>query len=256
MISPGPRVRALTYHRFGDVPNDAFWVSARELDEQMRWLADEGRAVSLDDVEAFVAGRRALRDGSVLVTIDDGSVSTLDVALPILERHGIPSVAFITTGLVGLGDLGHGERFVSWDELRALAAAGVAIGSHAHNHFSLGKMSAADATTEARRSKELLERELGAPVRSFAYPFGTHGDFTDVTEDILREAGYTLAFNSQHGPIRPRMNPISLPRVKIEGGESLRMFQLAASGAMDPWRIVDRNLWRFQRVRTEIASES
>ena len=29
-----------------------------------------------------------------------------------------------------------------------------------------------------------------------------------------------------------------------------------ARGAMDPWRVVDRNLWRLQRVRSEIVSNA
>lgn len=251
----GPVVRSLTYHRFGDVKGDAFWVSAAELDAQMGWLAQHGKAVSLDDVAEFVAGRRTLPHDAALITIDDGSVSTLRVAAPILARHRIPAVAYVTSSLIGLGDLGHGERFLSWEELRELADSGITIGSHAHTHRSLGKMPPHEARDEARRSKETIEQKLGRPVTSFAYPFGTHGDFTPETEQALRDAGYTLAFNSKHGAIRPGMDPISLPRVKVEGGEASWMFRLAASGGMDAWRLVDDNLWRLQRVRKELTPD-
>ena len=254
-LRPGPRVRVLTYHRFGDVPGDAFWVSAAHFEEQVKWLAEQGLAVSLRDVQEFVAGRQALPDGAALITIDDGSYSTLSIAAPILAKYSVPAVAYITSSLIGLGDLGHGERFMSWDELRHMAEAGIEVGSHAFTHRSLGKMPLPEARSEARQSKVRLEQELGREVSSFAYPFGTHGDFTEGTEAALREAGYSLAFNSQHGALRPGMDPISLPRVKIEGGEALWMFQLAARGAMDAWRVVDRNLWRFQRVRTEISGD-
>ncbi|MEZ4248586.1 MAG: hypothetical protein R3B99_10125 [Polyangiales bacterium] len=50
--------------------------------------------MSLEDVAEFVAGRRSLPPDAVLVTIDDGSVSTLRVAAPILARHRIPAVAY------------------------------------------------------------------------------------------------------------------------------------------------------------------
>ncbi|MBK7151881.1 MAG: hypothetical protein IPH72_09000 [Sandaracinaceae bacterium] len=49
------------------------------------------------------------------------------------------------------------------------------------------------------------------------------------------------------------MDPISLPRVKIEGGEPLPMFALQSRGALDAWRVVDQNLYRLQRVRQEIV---
>ena len=96
---------------------------------------------------------------------------------------------------------------------------------------------------------------------SFAYPFGTHGDFSDATDRALDEAGYALAFHSQHGAVRAGMiardAPLrSLPRIKIESGEDLGQLERITHGAMDAWSIVDRNLWRLQRVRAEIAPVS
>lgn len=256
LLSPGPRVRALTYHRFGVEPRDAFCVDPAAFDEQMAWLAGQGRAASLEDVDEFVRGRRVLRDGSVLVTIDDGCISTLEIALPILARHRVPAVAFVTSSLIGLGALGLPERYMSWAELRACAEAGLTIGSHAFSHRSLGQMPIAEARDEARRSREQLQAELGRDVIAFAYPFGTRGDYSARTEDALAEAGYRIAFHSQHGAIRAGMPLLSLPRVKVEGGEGLWMFRLLVEGAMDPWRVVDENLWRLQRVRREITRDT
>lgn len=257
LVSPGPRVRVLTYHRFGDEPREPFCVSPADFEAQVAWLAGEGLAVSLDDVIEFVHGRRSLPDGGALVTIDDGCVSTFDIALPILRKHKVPSVAFITSSLIGIGALGLPERYMTWSELRACADAGMEIGSHAVSHRSLGQMPVALAREEAKRSREHLQRELGKRVISFAYPFGTHGDFTAATDGALAEAGYQVAFNSQHGAIRAgaaEAKLTSLPRVKVEGGEALWMFKLLAQGGMDPWRVVDRNLWRLQRVRKEIVA--
>lgn len=259
LVAPGPRVRVLTYHRFGHEPREPFCVTPEDFELQMAWLAGEGLAVSQEDVLEFVRGRRALPDGGVLVTIDDGCISTLEVALPIMQKHRIPGVAFISTELVGRGYLGLPERYMTWDELRQCARAGLTIGSHSHAHRSLGQMPIAEAREQIARSKRTLEQELGRPVVSFAYPFGTHGDFTPETERALADAGFEIAFNSQHGSIRAMPGEpealFSLPRIKVEGGEALWMFRLLAQGAMDPWRVVDRNLWRLQRVRKEISAE-
>lgn len=260
LVLPGPRIRALTYHRFGYERRDAFCVSPADFELQMAWLSSHGLAVSLDDVIEFMRGQRRLKSKSVLVTIDDGCVSTFEVALPILQKYRVPAVAFITSSLIGMGELGLPERYMDWDELRACAKAGLTIGSHAYSHRSLGQLPIEDARDEARQSREQLEAELGQKVISFAYPFGTHGDFNPETDRALMEAGYEVAFNSQHGNIhfgshRAKTGLISLPRIKVEGGEPLLMFRLLVNGAMDPWRAIDRNLWRFQRVRKEIVRE-
>jgi hypothetical protein len=86
-------------------------------------------------------------------------------------------------------------------------------------------------------------------VKSFAYPYGTRGDYNPQTEQLLRDAGYSIAFNSLHGPICADQDPISLPRVKVEAGEGMWMFQLLCRGAMDAWRLLDQTMWRLQRVR-------
>jgi peptidoglycan/xylan/chitin deacetylase (PgdA/CDA1 family) len=251
-----PHARVLTYHRFGDQPDDAFVVQPEVFEAQMRYLAERRLAISLEQLGRFVEGREDLPHGACLVTIDDGLVSTYTEALPVLRRWGIPAVAFVTAGLVG-SDLRFPEPYVSWDQLRELAQSGlVDIGSHAFTHRSLGRLSPDEALHEARTSKERLERELGVPVTAFAYPFGTRTDFSARTERALADAGYTIAFNSMHGTVRPGMDPISLPRVKVEGGEALWMFHLLARGGMDPWRAVDHTLWRLQRVREEIVGEA
>lgn len=254
--SAGPRVRVLTYHRFGNVPHDPFCVAPCDFQRQMQWLADHRLAVSLKDLEAFLAGEKTLPDGAVLVTVDDGFRSVYTEMLPILLEFGIPAVAYVTPSLVDNG-LTFGsshpaqpeaEPYMTWEQLELLAGAGVVIGSHGLTHRSLGRMGPVEARDEAIASREMLERRLGCRVASLAYPYGTLADFSNTTANILAETGYTTAFTSQHGAIRPGTDPITLPRIKVEGGEGPWMFRLLCRGAMDGWRLVDRALWRVQHA--------
>jgi peptidoglycan/xylan/chitin deacetylase (PgdA/CDA1 family) len=249
-----PRVRVLTYHRFGDAPYDAFCVRESDFERQMRWLAGSGRAISFAELVDFVAGRTTLRDGAVLVTIDDGCPSFVERALPILRTYRIPSVAFVPAG--ELADDGkvrgrpHSEQpsdRITARELVDAARDGVTIGSHAWTHASLGRMTLDDARTQLVRSRTELTRHVGAPVMAFAYPFGTRADFTSETARLVRETGYAVAFTSQHGAIAAGSDPFALPRVKVEGGEGLRMFRALVNGGMDAWRWVDRVAWRVQQ---------
>jgi peptidoglycan/xylan/chitin deacetylase (PgdA/CDA1 family) len=244
----GPRMRVLTYHRFGEASRDPFCVSRSRFEAQVRWLAEERRAVSLAQVEAFAAGRASVPDGAVLVTMDDGCRSVFREALPILRDHRVPAVAYVPAGVVGQDVIeGYDEPAMTWDELARLPEAGVEVGSHAFHHRSMAKVSPALARDEAVRSRALLQERLGVPVTSFAYPFGTRTDYSDATREILREAGYATAFTSQHGAVAPGLDPLELPRVKVEGGDPGWMFPRICRGAMDAWSIVDRGLWRLQR---------
>jgi len=253
-IGRHPRVRVLTYHRFGDIARDPFCIRVEDFERQMAWLARHGRAVSLADVQAFLAGRTALPDGSVLVTIDDGCPSLYWHAFPILQRYCVPAVAFVPAGEMAMNS---GEQLsddrdersdarLTWSQLKAMAAAGILVGSHAWTHCSLRELPGDAVQMQLQRSRQLLQTETGQCVASFAYPFGTRADYSEATAVALRECGYECGFTSQHGAIRTGADRFTLPRVKVEGGESLWMFRLLVQGALDGWRWVDRIFWRFQ----------
>lgn len=252
-VAGDPCLRVLTYHRFGDAHRDPFCVELKDFTRQMAWLARHECAVSFADMEAFLAGKKTLPDGAVLVTVDDGFRSLYAEALPVLRQYGIPAVAFVPAGEIADADRepAHAsgelpERRLTWSELATLSAAGLVIGSHAWTHRSLAQMPASEIRDQAERSRATLAQRTGQPVTAFAYPFGTRADYNATSTQVLRESGYTCAFTSQHGAVRTGVDFFTLPRVKVEGGEAAWMFPLLCLGALDGWRWVDRTLWRLQ----------
>jgi peptidoglycan/xylan/chitin deacetylase (PgdA/CDA1 family) len=248
-LARATRVRVITYHRFGEIERDPFCISRADFEAQIRFLAEERRAISQDDLARFLAGQQPLARDSVLVTIDDGFVSTASVALPILRHYAVPAVAFVTPSLIDDPDAPRTEveRYMTWDELGRLAEAGIATGGHGWAHESFGRFDRAHAREQASRTRERLESRLGRPVRSFAYPFGTLRDFNPETRQALTEAGYALVFTAQHGSVGKGTDPFELPRVKVENGDSQAFFESLCDGAMDPWRVVDTGLNHLQR---------
>jgi peptidoglycan/xylan/chitin deacetylase (PgdA/CDA1 family) len=236
-----PVVRVLTYHCFGPAWRDPFCLDAADFERQMRWLAAQRMAIPLDGLRAFLAGRQALERDSVLVTIDDGDAGIADHAWPILQRHGIPAVAFVIAG-----ELGAPGR-LSAPQVRRLAEEGLTIGSHSLTHPSMARIPRARAREEAMLSRQKLEEVVGREVTAFAYPYGTLADFDPEVAAILAGCGYGCAFTSQHGPVRPGMAPFTLPRVKVEAGDPDWLFPRLCHGALDGWRLVDRALWHVQR---------
>jgi peptidoglycan/xylan/chitin deacetylase (PgdA/CDA1 family) len=248
-----PQVRVLTYHRFGDQWRDPFCISVREFAAQMQRVARRGAAVSLPQVRAFVAGAAVIPPGAVLVTIDDGSACLWHRALPILRAHGIPAVAFVPAEAIAV----HGRDretaaaadVLTIDQLAHLADFGITLGSHGWSHRPLAALAPAEIKDEVSRSHEALERWTGRQVDAFAYPYGRRGDFSAETERALRECGYACAFTSQHGAVLPGENAFALPRIKIEAGEPTWIFDLACTGGLDAWGLIDRVASRWQQHR-------
>ena len=212
--SDRPRFRdhVITYHRIGD-GDEAPCVGRAAFRAQMRLLASSCNVVA--PAANGVDTREAPDVARVRITIDDGDISALDVAAPVLADLKFP--------------------------------AGFSIGSHSCSHRSMGSLSTAECRKECVQSRRVLENITGRAVDMFAYPFGTLVDFGQLSEHAIAAAGYKWAFTSQHGPIRAETHPLRIPRVKIENGDSLDMFARIVEGALDSWALIDRHLWWLQR---------
>ena len=247
-------VRALTYHRFGVAVRDPFCVAPKDFALQMRELARRKLAISLEQLNACLAGKIELPRNAVLVTVDDGFRSLRTHALPILREFAVPAVAFVSAGLIrSSNDRAHAhaapEEYLSWSDLEYLAERGVTIQSHGVTHRSLGRLPLDEVRCELFDSKQLLEQRLALSVSSFAYPYGTRADYDLKIARLTREVGYRFAFTSQHGAILRGGDPHTLPRTKVESGETLATFASLIEGGLDAWRWIDQGLWRMQASR-------
>ena len=101
------------------------------------------------------------------ITFDDGEQSQYHNALPLLAEYGISATYFVTPGLIGTA-----AKFLGWEQLRALQAAGHSIQSHGWSHKFLTSCSQAELAHELRASKQSLEDTLGSAVEEISVPGG------------------------------------------------------------------------------------
>jgi peptidoglycan/xylan/chitin deacetylase (PgdA/CDA1 family) len=100
----GTGLTVAVYHRIADPTRiddlDPELVDAtpEDFEQQMTYLRENFRPVSLDEVLRARRERSTLPPDSVLVTFDDGYRDNFDIAFPILKRLGMPAAFFITTG--------------------------------------------------------------------------------------------------------------------------------------------------------------
>ena len=94
----------LIYHRVHPGADALFpnSLDARRFDEQMSWVGSALNVVPLNEaIEMLYQGR--LPSGTVCITFDDGYRDNLEVALPILNRHGISATIFVASGFLDGG---------------------------------------------------------------------------------------------------------------------------------------------------------
>lgn len=192
--STTPRVLLpiLVYHIVRpNYPNDSAAVRALALtpgvfDAELAHLKDAGyHVVGFPDLEAYFASSTPLPRKPVVLSFDDGWYDQFRYAFPILEKHQDTATFFVFTNAVGR------RKFLSWDDLRALVAAGMTIGDHTRSHPYLPQITDPQhLRDEIEGSKRLLENELGVPVTEFAYPFG---QYNRALMALVKKAGFKSA---------------------------------------------------------------
>jgi len=104
---------------------------------------------------------------------------------------------------------------MNWDQLRRLSREGLEIGSHSAAHPRLRGLAAEDVVREAASSKATIQRELGQPVTSFAYPFGDHDP---AVRHLVGACGFDqgfACFPAGRAPLNGDL--LNQPRIEIPG---------------------------------------
>lgn len=108
------------------------------------------------------------------------------------------------------------HRPLTPDELNRLAEGKlVEIGAHTVTHPVLSLLSAASQREEILQSKAYLEKRLGSPVTSFAYPYGGPCDYSAETVAILQEAGFECAASTISDMASRDADLFRLPRLYV-----------------------------------------
>ncbi len=198
------------------------------FEAHLRWMKKVAEPISLDDAVSALDGNGRLDGRYFCITFDDGYKHCVTNALSILAEHEVPATFFVPTAFVGVTAAARDEAlvgriaaydrslidFMTWDDCRELARAGMTVGSHGVTHRRLIDLSEAEVEQELSQSKETVARHLGVECRHFSCPKGRLGvDFvTDRDPAIAARAGYRSFLTTARGTVRERPSPMLIPR--------------------------------------------
>ena len=199
--------------------------AAGRLRGQVAWLAAHGyHAVTLQRVFDSWRGAATLPAKPVVLSFDDGYLSQVRNALPVLKARHWPGVLNLEVANLqpvwGIRPPG----------VRKLLAAGWELDAHTLTHPDLTTVDAAQA---ARRGRRLARGDPQACSTSrsnfFCYPAGR---YDDAVVAAVQQAGYLGATTTNYGLARPS-DLYTLARVRVSGSDGVKGFaaKLAALSA-------------------------
>jgi peptidoglycan/xylan/chitin deacetylase (PgdA/CDA1 family) len=206
-------------------------VSPRRFRSQIEMLLGAGfRFVTMAELARRADG--AIPEaGLAAVTFDDGMRNNRRVALPILERLGVPATVYVTIDYIGgrspwIAPDGDGAM-MDEAELRELAAAGWELGGHTVSHADLSTLDYDGARREIEEGNSALERLTGVPVQTFAYPFGRYGP---AALQAARDAGLLAAVTTGSGS----WEPFEITRAMVGAIDPLPVLLLKLTDRYEP----------------------
>jgi peptidoglycan/xylan/chitin deacetylase (PgdA/CDA1 family) len=227
------QVPILMYHGISDEvgnrhPYFELNTSPRLFEEQMRYLHLNGY-VAVDLAEALNAIHSGHRKAQpVVITFDDAYSNFYTQAFPVLKKYGFTATLFVITRFTRERRLlRNGREFMSWNDVKDVAAHGISVGSHSMTHPELRATAAAQLHEEVAGSKRCLEDKLGLPVRSFSYPYAfpeQDADFVALLRNLLKIEGYANGVSTIIGTAGRSHDPYFLPRLPINTYDDSRLF--------------------------------
>ena len=209
----------LMYHVIGDplpgAPYPELYVPRRRFAAEVAWLAAHGwHAVTLQAVFDSWRGERTLPAKPIVLSFDDGYLSQLRNALPLLRARGWPGVLNLEVRNLG----------VVWGirppGVRKLIRAGWEIDAHTIDHPDLTTVDAARLRTEVAGSRAEIRKRFHVPVNFFCYPSGR---YDGAVIAAVKAAGYLGATTTDYGLARPE-ELYTLARVRVNGSDGIAAF--------------------------------
>ncbi|MEN8174734.1 MAG: polysaccharide deacetylase family protein [Pseudomonadota bacterium] len=203
----------LQYHHFSDTTPAVTSVSPTLFQAHLDYLRDNDyQVLPLEQVVTRLARDQALPDRCVSLSVDDAYDSVYREAFPRVLALGWPLTVFVNTQGVDAGV----DAYMTWEQMREMARAGVRFENHSHSHDHLVRRRPGESEAAWRKrvradvqlAQRRIHEELGQEARLFAYPYG---EYDPGVQSIVRDLGLT-GFGQQSGPAWAGGDFTALPR--------------------------------------------
>ena len=185
-------VPILCYHNIKDFTDQAgemtkiYTVKPLNFAAQMKAIHDAGyHSILPQQLYNYLAYGDKLPAKPIMITFDDTRGEQYSIGATEMEKYNFKGVFFVMTVAINR------PNYLSADDIKKLADAGHEVAAHTWDHHMVTKYTADDWELQLVKPKAKLEKIIGRPVTSFAYPFGLW-NATAIPQ--IEKSGYKMAY--------------------------------------------------------------
>ncbi len=203
----------LQYHHVSETTPASTSISPDQFSLHMQYLKDNNfKVIPLSTLMQSIKQKQALPDKSVVITFDDAYLDILTNGKPILDKYNFPFTIFVNPSIVERNS----PRYLSWQQLKAMADDGVIIANHGMKHDSLARIPdgmpesewLAENTQSLLAAEQMIKEKTGQSWHYFAYPYG---EYTPSIQHWVKDNNF-VAFSQQSGAVGLETDTTTIPR--------------------------------------------
>lgn len=214
-------------------------ISLESFEQQMEYLADlHFETLTAHQLYDYLEGRLVVPNKAVLITFDDGLLSTKEYAYPILKRYGFTALQHIISSRTGraegtqLFDAEGPLQFFTAADLEELADV-FQFEAHTYELHSLNEDTGAGVVFDHTKEEILLDLQQNIEqvpkAVSLAYPFG---HYNEEFIAAAKEAGVLIGFTTAEGYANRKMSNYEVCRYGMTEKKSFEEFVAYVEGDM------------------------
>lgn len=251
-----PSVKVLIYH---DIPPEY----ESNFKEHITTLKESFDFITPTQFHEYLDGNFKLKRDSLMVTFDDGFLSSYTSTVKILDPLDVSALFFICSGFIDSGGDGDWRAYTSkyicdnniteaevkdwqrpmdWEQVLQLKENGHMIGGHTRNHLRLSTLKdLKKISSEVYDDKVKLEERLGEEINTIAYPYG---GIDSISSDALSviDSFYKFCYSGIRGNNYPNEQKITLKRDVAGFYLKTQDIKFIANGGYDWYYYKDRKL--------------
>ncbi|MBC7383405.1 MAG: polysaccharide deacetylase family protein [Bacteroidia bacterium] len=230
LIPPQKGIPILLFHQI--LPKDPSVMNTPpELFESyLSFLKGEGyQPVSLSQLGKIVTGEIPKLERAIYFTFDDGYLSQIKYAYPLLRKYGFKgSVYIIGDKLKEKSDEQTGDeehQYADCSDLRNLDPEVMEIGLHSTTHSPFSKLSSKDMENEILKNISLCNKFKLPFLPYFAYPYGSRpgskkqlNEMKTIFKNIGLKAAFRVGNSVQKLPVK---DLYEIKRIHISGFDTI-----------------------------------
>ncbi len=162
----------LMYHHVHPSEGRGLVISSGKLEKQFKHLAEHGYKTF--HLKELLHLKELPKGKNIVITFDDGYVSQLELALPLLKKYKLKATFFVPLDFLGKTDSWNTSslEIMTLEQLKSLDPKIVELSFHSFYHKKYTELSNVEIEADTRRCTEyVLENEMDFSP-ALAYPYG------------------------------------------------------------------------------------